>query len=179
MGPLMLDLAGHELSEEEKDILDHPLVGGVMLTKCNLYNLEQLRELVTQTRAYARNRLLIGIEQEGGTGQVLKAGLSPLPPLASLFRCAEGQLDNACYLAYQAGWLTAAELLALDAGCDMVLVCGNRDGAIAVLDALPSSYQASSRLNGLRKTGSPSLTALRAKALWQTANSAMESLHAG
>ncbi|WP_188699064.1 beta-N-acetylhexosaminidase [Bowmanella pacifica] len=329
----MLDLAGHELSEEEKDILDHPLVGGIILTRCNFYNLEQLRELITQTRASARNTLLIGIEQEGGTGQVLKVGLSPLPPLSSLFRCAEGQLDNACHLAYQAGWLTAAELLALDidlsfgpvldilgpsplvagrafhsksqqviemaasyakgmheagmktvgkhfpglgyvqdaekrvdprplaeirhhdlrvfqamqqqnlldavmvahvqypavdkllacysrrwlrdilrkeldfdgvvfsgnlsasvsntrefaekarlaldAGCDMVLVCGNRDGAIAVLDALPSSYQASERLNTLRKSDAPSLSALRTKTLWQTANSAMESLHAG
>ena len=51
IGPLMIDLAGCEISAQEKDWLQHPAVGGVILFTRNFLNKTQLTDLVAQLRA--------------------------------------------------------------------------------------------------------------------------------
>lgn len=114
MAPIMLDLTGYELTPEEKEILEHPLVGGVILFTRNYHDLKQLRELVSQTRATARNELLLAVDHEGGRVQRFRQGFSAIPAMGSFQNSFPEDINTACQYAKTFGWLMAAEVQAVD-----------------------------------------------------------------
>ena len=112
VGPVMIDLAGTQLSDEDRQLLRHPLVGGVILFARNYVNSEQLLALTSAIHAERSPALLIAVDQEGGRVQRFKAGFSTLPAARRIGH--EFDLDPSAglELARRLGWLMAAELRA-------------------------------------------------------------------
>ena len=110
-GPVMLDVAGTELSEAEAQQLRHPLVGGVILFARNYRDPAQLCRLTAAIRE-ARASLLIAVDHEGGRVQRFRKGFTRVPPMRCLGRIWESSPDAARELATGAGHVLAAELRA-------------------------------------------------------------------
>ena len=106
LGPVMLDVALFEVDAVERERLQHPAAGGVILFRRNYASIEQITALISEIRAI-RPDLLIAVDHEGGRVQRFREGFTRLPA-ASLY-AVEGDED----LAEGAGWLMAAELRAV------------------------------------------------------------------
>ncbi len=112
LGPLMIDLLGSSLTAEERELMRHPLVGGVILFTRNYVDPEQLGQLVSAIHAERAPPLIVAVDHEGGRVQRFRTGFSDLPPAHRIGH--EFDLDSRAglELARRMGWLMAAELRA-------------------------------------------------------------------
>ncbi|NOX44027.1 MAG: beta-N-acetylhexosaminidase [Gammaproteobacteria bacterium] len=117
LGPLMVDLAGAEITPKEKEILAHPLVGGVILFSRNFESPEQLIALTEQIHKIRTPRLLISVDHEGGRVQRFKKGFTLLPPMRLLGSAYDKNKphakNEAKKMAQTIGWLMSVELLSV------------------------------------------------------------------
>jgi beta-N-acetylhexosaminidase len=82
--PLIIDIAGLNLTAKDRQRLKHPLVGGIILFARNWSNREQLSSLCRDIKN-VRNDLLICVDHEGGRVQRFKTdGFTHLPPMRAL-----------------------------------------------------------------------------------------------
>jgi beta-N-acetylhexosaminidase len=109
----MLDVAGTALAEEERELLAHPHVGGVILFSRNYEEPEQLAALVEDIHGVRRPPLLVAVDQEGGRVQRFREGFTALPPAHLIGRRYDLDATAAEALAEACGWLMAAELRAV------------------------------------------------------------------
>lgn len=127
-GSVMLDIAGTTLADSEREIINHPNTGAVILFARNYENAEQVTDLINDIRAARNGEILIAVDQEGGRVQRFQKDFTRLPP-AALY-------ENESEIAEIAGWLMAVELLAvgvdfsfapvLDVDCGVSTIIGNR-----------------------------------------------------
>ncbi len=110
-GPLMVDIDGYELSAEDRDILSHPLVSGVILFSRNYKDKNQLQQLTQQIKEIKTPRLVIAVDQEGGRVQRFKEGFTRFPPASDYARAYKIDPEQAKKMAYDTGALLAVELL--------------------------------------------------------------------
>jgi len=117
LGPLMVDVTGTELTAEDRRVLAHPLVGAVILFTRNFASLPQLEALVREIRAVRKPPLIVTVDHEGGRVQRFRDGFTRLPSQRSIGHLYELDAEAGRRLAWQCGWLLAAELRAV--GIDM------------------------------------------------------------
>ena len=155
MGPLMLDVQGCELDAEEREILRHPTVGGVILFGRNYHDRSQLSALVKTIRQAANKPLLIAVDHEGGRVQRFRNGFSRIPPMGILHKAGNQATD----LATECGWLMAAELLAHDIDLSFAPVLDLERGSNVIGDRSFSSdpeqviQLASAFIDGMHQAG--------------------------
>lgn len=113
LGPIMLDLDSEEMSPEEKQMLRHPLVGGVILFTRNFSSVEQISHLVKEIHEIREPHLLVAVDHEGGRVQRFRDGFSSLPAVGHFGEIYKNNAKRAHLLAETAGWLMAAELRAI------------------------------------------------------------------
>lgn len=114
LGPLMVDVAGTALSAEDREVLKHPLVGGVILFTRNYQDPAQIQALIKDIHELREPRLLIAVDHEGGRVQRFRDGFTVLPPARLYGQVYDRDPKEALKLTELCGWLLAAELRALD-----------------------------------------------------------------
>ena len=136
LGPLMLDVRGTALTDDDRKRLSHPLVGGVILFARNYESPAQLMQLTADIHTLKSPPLLIAADQEGGRVQRFREGFTRLPPMRVLGQVHDSHPHQAKVLAREAGYVMAAELRAhgvdlsfapvLDLDYDISSVIGDR-----------------------------------------------------
>jgi beta-N-acetylhexosaminidase len=106
----MLDLIGVDLDAEEREILRHPAVGGVILFSRNFEDPEQVAVLIASIHELRDPHLLVAVDQEGGRVQRFRKGFTRLPPARRFGELGHRQPAVARRAAKSVGWLMAAEL---------------------------------------------------------------------
>jgi len=112
LGPLMIDLAGLQIEAQERELLEHPLVGGVILFTRNFRDSGQLAALVAAIHAERSPPLLVAVDHEGGRVQRFRTGFSRLPSARRIGHEFDQGARAGVALARSMGWLMAAELRA-------------------------------------------------------------------
>lgn len=116
LGPLMIDVAGLELTAGERERLAHPLVGGVILFARNYRDRAQLAALCAEIHGLRSPALPIAIDHEGGRVQRCREGFTRLPPMRRLGDLWDRDRSAARRAAADLGYLLAGELR--DCGVD-------------------------------------------------------------
>jgi len=112
LGPVVLDVAGTELTPDDRRRLLHPLTGGVILFSRNYATAEQLLRLTAEIHALRSPALIIAVDHEGGRVQRFRQGFTAIPAMRELGKVWDANPQEAKHLAHEVGFVLAAELRA-------------------------------------------------------------------
>jgi len=157
IGSVMIDVESLSLTTIEKEKIQHPNTGAIILFSRNYQDPEQITALINEIRQTRNGTILIAVDQEGGRVQRFQNGFTCLPPAASFVSQPE--------LAEKTGWLMAAELLAvgidfsfapvLDVDCGVSKIIGDRSFSSECEQAatLAAAFSRGMRSAGMASTG--------------------------
>ncbi len=112
LGPVMLDVVGTTLNEDDLRRIRHPLTGGVILFARNYADRAQLVALCEAIHQ-ARPGVLIAVDHEGGRVQRFRSdGFTRLPAMRKLGELWDKDVLESCKVATAVGYVLAAELRA-------------------------------------------------------------------
>ncbi|MFL6717456.1 MAG: beta-N-acetylhexosaminidase [Burkholderiaceae bacterium] len=112
LGPVMLDVVGRTLSEDDARRIRHPLTGGVILFARNFTDRAQLCALTKAIHA-VRPGVLIAVDHEGGRVQRFRTdGFTHLPAMRVLGQLWDQDPEAAARAATAVGFVLASELRA-------------------------------------------------------------------
>lgn len=109
---LVIGVAGHQLTSQERDWLQHDACAGVILFTRNFASRAQIAELSQAIREAAPRPQLICVDQEGGRVQRFREGYSALPSLQGFDQAYASDPAAALELAREHAWLMASEVRA-------------------------------------------------------------------
>lgn len=109
LGPIMVDVAGTSLTEEETAFLQQPAVGAVIYFSRNFESVEQITALTEEIHALRDAPLLIAVDHEGGRVQRFRSGFTHLPAMRLLGGLFDRDAEQGLHAAHEMGWLMAAE----------------------------------------------------------------------
>ncbi len=158
--PLVIDIAGTQLSEDDRRRLAHPLVGGLILFGRNWHSRAQLTALTAEVKRL-RPELLICVDHEGGRVQRFRTdGFTQLPPMRLLGQLWMQDAMRAQDAATACGYVLAAELRACGVDLSFTPVLDLDWGPSGVIgdrafhaDARVVTMLAKSLMHGLLRAG--------------------------
>ncbi|WNC73655.1 beta-N-acetylhexosaminidase [Thalassotalea psychrophila] len=115
MSSLMIDVHGTSLTADDRDVIAHPKVGGLILFSRNFESIEQLIALNKSIKSVNPN-LLIAVDHEGGRVQRFREGFSKIPAMGKIYQHAntiasnENVISVASNIALHMGYLMAVEV---------------------------------------------------------------------
>lgn len=110
-GPLMVDIDGQALQADERDFLQHPSVGGIILFERNFQSKSQISDLIAEIKSLRDHPLLVAVDQEGGRVQRFKEGFEALPPLLEIGNLYDQDSEAGLQRAFDLGKRMASELV--------------------------------------------------------------------
>ncbi|TNG02126.1 MAG: beta-N-acetylhexosaminidase [Gammaproteobacteria bacterium] len=114
LGPLMVDVDGKSLTDEDREILRHPLIGGLILFSRNYESREQLKSLVQEIHALRDPPLIVAVDHEGGSVQRFREEFTHLPAAGQFGQLYQDNPEKALFLTRETGWVLAVELREVD-----------------------------------------------------------------
>lgn len=158
--PVILDIAGLSLTDDDRRRLAHPLTGGMILFARNWQDRRQLTALTAEIKAI-RDDLLICVDHEGGRVQRFRTdGFTHLPPMRALGELWMHDALTATDAATAAGYVLASELRACGVDLSFTPVLDLDHGPSGVIgdrafhrDARVATMLAKSLMHGLLLAG--------------------------
>lgn len=161
----MVDVAGTSLSEEERQFLSTPAVGGVILFSRNFESRKQVTSLAEEIKQIRNPALLIAVDQEGGRVQRFRDEFFALPPLHTIGNLYDTDQEAGLEMSFAAGLIMASEILqcGIDLSFAPVLDCANPNSQVIgdrgfhgdpeSITSLAENYIAGMNQAGMKATG--------------------------
>jgi beta-N-acetylhexosaminidase len=109
-GPVVVDVLGPVLTDEDRERIRHPAAGAVILFARNYENPEQLAQLTADIEREREPALAVCVDHEGGRVQRFKDGFTVIPPMRTLGKLWDRDRQAGRDAAMAIGYVIASEL---------------------------------------------------------------------